>query len=61
MKPELREKIIAYNRAQAGRREKADDLGIVVAAMMTLPWGQIKKLLTEDVIAVFEKYGVKES
>lgn len=61
MKPELREKIIAYNRAQAERREKADDLGIIVAAMMTLPWGQIKKLLTEDVIAVFEKYGVKES
>lgn len=60
MKPELRAKIIAYNKAQAERKEKAEDLEIIVAAMAKLPWGQLKKLLTDDVIAVLEKYGVTE-
>lgn len=59
MKDELRAKIIAYNKAQAERKEKADDLGIIVSAMAKLPWGQLKKLLTDDVIAVLEKYGVE--
>ena len=58
MKEELRAKILAYNRAQAERKEKAEDLELIVAAMAKLPWGQLKKLLTEDVVAVFEKYGV---
>lgn len=58
MKDELRAKIIAYNRAQAERKEKAEDLEILVAAMAKLPWGQLKKLLTDDVVAVLEKYGV---
>lgn len=60
MKPELREKIIAYNKAQAGRKEKAEDMDIIIAAMAKLPWGQLKKLLTEEVLAVFAKYGVTE-
>jgi len=58
MKPELREKILAYNKAQAERREKAEDMDIILAAMAKLPWGQLKKLLTEEVIAVLEKYGL---
>lgn len=56
MKKELREKIIAYNRAVQANAEKADDMGVVVAAFSALPPGQLKKLLTEDVIAVIEKY-----
>lgn len=60
MKPEMRAKIIAYNKAQAERKEKADDLEIIVAAMAKLPWGQLKKLLTDEVVAVLEKYGVTE-
>lgn len=58
MKPELREKILAYNKAQAERREKAEDLDVILAAMAKLPWGQLKKLLTEEVVAVLEKYGL---
>lgn len=56
MKKELREKIIAYNRAVQANAEKADDMGVVVAALAELPPGQIKKLLTPEVIAVIEKY-----
>lgn len=58
MKPELRAKIIAFNIAAAERKDKADDLDIIVAAFAKLPPGQLKKVLTEDVIAVLNKHGV---
>ncbi len=60
MKRELREKILAYNRALAQRKEKAQDLDIIVAAFLKLPPGQLKQILTEDVMAVLEKYGLVE-
>lgn len=59
MKPELREKILAYNRAAAERQDKANDLEILVAALVKLPPGQLKKVLTDDVLAVLAKYGIK--
>lgn len=37
---------------------KAADLEIIVSAMKELPPGQLKKILTDDVRAVLEKYGV---
>lgn len=58
MKPELREKIIAYNKAQAERTEKASDMDILIAALAKLPPGQLKKVLSAEVCAVLEKYGV---
>ena len=58
MKPELRAKIIAYNKAAAEKGEKASDLDMIVSAMAALPPGQLKKVLSDDVIAVLEKYGV---
>ena len=58
MKPELREKILAYNRAAAQRQEKADDMDVIIRAFLRLPPGQIKKFLTEEVMAVLAKYGV---
>ena len=58
MKPELRAKIIAYNKAVAEKGEKASDLDMIVSAMAALPPGQLKKVLSDDVIAVLEKYGV---
>ena len=58
MKPELREKILAYNRAMAQRQEKADDMDVLLRALLDLPPGQLKKMLTEDVMAVLQKYGV---
>lgn len=58
MKPELKEKIIVYNKAVKEKSEKASDLDVIVAALMELPLGQLKKVLTEDVLAVLAKYGV---
>lgn len=57
MKAELREKILAYNRARAERKEKAEDMDVIAAALLTLPPGQLKKLLTPEVLAVLDKYG----
>lgn len=57
MKPELRERILAYNRALAERKETAEDLDTIAAALLALPPGQLKKLLTPEVLAVLEKYG----
>lgn len=58
MKPELRARIIAFNKAAAERKDKADDLDIIVAAFAKLPPGQLKKVLSDDVIAVLNKHGV---
>lgn len=37
---------------------KAEDLDVIVSALKELPPGQLKKVLSEDVLAVLEKYGV---
>lgn len=57
MKPELKAKILAYNKAVKEKAEKATDLDVLVAEIMKLPYGQLKKVLTEEVMAVLEKYG----
>ena len=59
MKPALRAKIIAYNQSVAKRTEKANDLDIIVAGIMKLPPGQLKKVLSDDVLAVLKKYGIE--
>ena len=59
MKPELKAKIIAYNKSVKEKGEKAGDMDIIVAAFAKLPPGQLKKVLTEEVIAVLKKYGVE--
>lgn len=58
MKPELREKILAYNRSVAERAEKANDLDTIVTEIMKLPPGQLKKVLTDRVLFVLQKYGI---
>lgn len=40
--------------------EKAIDLDIIVTEVLKLPYGQLKKVLTEPVMAVLEKYGYTE-
>ena len=57
MKPELKEKIIAYNKAVKEKSDKANDLDVIVREIMKLPYGQLKKVLTDEVMAVLEKYG----
>ena len=60
MKPELKAKIIAYNKSIKGKGEKATDLDIIVAEIMKLPYGQLKKVLTNEVLEVLKKYGYTE-
>lgn len=59
MKPEWREKILAYNRQMAERKVKASDLDVLISAMLILPYSQLKKVLAEPVMEVLEKYGIK--
>ena len=61
MNKELREKILQFNRVMAARGEKAEDLDVLVAAMLELPPGQLKKVLTEDVLQMLKKYGYEEA
>ena len=42
------------------RREKSADMDVLVTAILALPYGQVKKLLSEDVLAVLAKYGYTE-
>ena len=58
MREELRNKIISYNISVAEHTEKAADLMIIVNELKKLPPGQLKKVLTAEVIAVLEKYGI---
>lgn len=60
MKKELREKILAFNKSVKEKADKATDLDILVAEIMKLPYGQLKKVLTDDVMAVLKKYGYTE-
>lgn len=61
MKPELKAKILAYNKAVKEKADKATDLDVLIAEIMKLPCGQLKKVLTEEVMAVLEKYGYTET
>ena len=60
IKPELKEKIIAYNKAVKEKGYKANDLDIIVREIVKLPYGQLKKVLTDEVMAVLAKYGYSE-
>ena len=45
-------------KAQIGeKKEKASDLDVIVAEVMKLPYGQLKKVLTDEALAVLAKYG----
>lgn len=44
----------------AEKKEKATDLDIIVSEIMKLPHGQLKKVLTDEVMAVLAKYGYTE-
>ena len=44
----------------AEKKDKATDLDIIVSEVMKLPPGQLKKVLTDEVMAVLAKYGYTE-
>lgn len=41
-------------------KEKSTDMDTIITAMLKLLPGQLKKFLTEEVLAVLEKYGYVE-
>lgn len=56
MKPEMRARIIAFNKQRAEDAEKANDLMTLLSA---LPPGQVKQLLKDETCAaILEKYGI---
>lgn len=58
MKPELKEKILSYNKSVAKNKERSSDLDVILSSVMKLPPGQLKKVLSDEVLQVFRKYGV---
>lgn len=55
MKKELREQILDYNKRVT---EKVRDMEYIANELKKLPPGQLKKVLNDNLIAVFTKYGV---
>lgn len=56
----MKEKVHIIRQSFAEKKEKASDLDVIVSQIMTLPYGQLKKVLTDDVMAVLAKYGYTE-
>lgn len=44
----------------SAQKTKATDLDCIVSQILTLPYGQVKKVLTAEILAVLEKYGYGE-
>ena len=58
MKPELREKVLAFNRERAANKEAAEDLRTLLEK---IPPGIMKQLLRDDErAAILKKYGIEE-
>lgn len=55
-----REKLNELKKVLAEKEDKATDLDIIVDEIMKLPHGQLKKVLTDEVLAVLAKYGYTE-
>lgn len=49
-------RLVAINQQEI----KATDLDVIVSQIMKLPYGQLKKILTAEVLEILEKYGYKE-
>lgn len=56
-----KERILAYNRIAAARAEKATDMDTLIAAILALPPGQGKKIISDEaVLNVLRKYGYSD-
>ena len=60
MRSELKRMIIEFNKRRAVEGEKATDLDIIVGELLKLPPGQLKKVLTDEVVEILKKYGYEE-
>ena len=57
---DMKEKVRVIRAAFAKKKAQATDLEIIVGEVMKLPYGQLKKVLTAEVLAVLDKYGCGE-
>ena len=57
---DAKEKVRLIRAAFQEKKEKSADLDVIVEQIMTLPYGQVKKVLTQPVLAVLAKYGYGE-
>lgn len=52
--------IDAFVKSWAEKKQKSKDMDVLISAMLELPPGQVKKLLTDaEVLEVLRKYGVE--
>lgn len=56
MKPELRERIIAYNKAKQEKEDMAHDLSDILKRLYKV-YDLLKPLIPDEVKAIFKKYG----
>lgn len=56
----MKDKVNVIKKSYAEKKEKTTDLDILVSQIMKLPYGQLKKVLNDDVLAVLAKYGYTE-
>ena len=57
---DMKEKGRVIRAAFSEKKEQAADLEVLMAEIMKLPYGQLKKVLTAEVLAVLDKYGYGE-
>ena len=55
-----RKELDSLKAAALERREKATDMDVIISQIMQLPYGQLKKVLTDEVMVVLAKYGYTE-
>lgn len=55
-----RAELDAIKAAIAEKKEKATDMDILITEILKLPYGQLKKVMTDEVMAVLAKYGYTE-
>lgn len=44
----------------AEKKDKASDVDIIISEIIKLPYGQLKKVLTDTVLEILAKYGYTE-
>ena len=55
-----RAELDALKASIAEKKDKATDMDILITEILKLPYGQLKKVLTNPVLEVLAKYGYTE-
>ena len=59
MSKDRKNQIFAYNRQKAADSSAAADMHKIAAAISRLPKGQLKKVLSDEIVEILAKYGVE--